>query len=146
MNDIDALIKAARKQRLEEEADDRILEVKRVLGEPLDDPYCRHCKGPARIVGHSEDCALRRINPQLIIQAKDGRGNRPFSPRISDFRKTHLQALQELFLQVLVLCREAGLVKLGHVALDGTRMKANASKHKAMSFDRMTKRRVPIRT
>ena len=56
---------------------------------------------------------------------------------ISDFRKRHLQALGALFVQVLTLCRQAGLVKLGHVALDGTRIKANASKHKAMSYGRM---------
>jgi transposase len=56
---------------------------------------------------------------------------------ISDFRKIHLQALSGLFLQVLGLCREAGLVKLGHVSLDGTKIKANASRHKAMSYGRM---------
>ena len=56
---------------------------------------------------------------------------------ISQFRKRHLQALGGLFQQVLVLCRKAGLVSLGHVALDGTKIKANASKHKAMSYDRM---------
>jgi hypothetical protein len=56
---------------------------------------------------------------------------------ISDFRKRHLAALSGLFVQVLSLCRAAGLVKLGHVALDGTRIKANASKHKAMSYARM---------
>jgi transposase len=56
---------------------------------------------------------------------------------ISDFRKIHLKALSGLFLQVLGLCREAGLVKLGHVALDGTKVKANASRHKAMSYGRM---------
>lgn len=58
---------------------------------------------------------------------------------ISDFRKRHLAALEELFVQVLRLCQEAGLVKLGHVALDGTKVKANASKHKAMSYGRMKK-------
>jgi transposase len=58
---------------------------------------------------------------------------------ISDFRKRHLAALEELFVQVLRLCQEAGLVKLGHVALDGTKLKANASKHKAMSYQRMKK-------
>ena len=58
---------------------------------------------------------------------------------ISDFRKRHLAALGELFVQVLRLCQEAGLVKLGHVALDGTKVKANASKHKAMSYQRMKK-------
>jgi transposase len=58
---------------------------------------------------------------------------------ISDFRKRHMAALKELFVQVLRLCQEAGLVKLGHVALDGTKVKANASKHKAMSYGRMKK-------
>ncbi len=59
---------------------------------------------------------------------------------ISDFRKRHLKPLAALFLQVLRLCEQAGLVKLGHVALDGTKIKANASKHKAMSYERMEKR------
>jgi transposase len=59
---------------------------------------------------------------------------------ISDFRKRHLNALRELFGQILQLCEQAGLVKLGHVALDGTKIKANASKHKAMSYERMEKR------
>lgn len=56
---------------------------------------------------------------------------------ISDFRKRHLRALQDLFVQVLALCSEAGLVRLGHVALDGTKIAANASRHKAMSYGRM---------
>lgn len=56
---------------------------------------------------------------------------------ISDFRKRHLAALKGLFVQVLRLCQKAGLVKLGHVSLDGTKIKANASKHKAMSYARM---------
>ena len=59
---------------------------------------------------------------------------------ISDFRGRHLKALGELFKQILQLCEKAGLVKLGHVALDGTKIKANASKHKAMSYERMEKR------
>ncbi|MBU6434113.1 MAG: IS1182 family transposase [Nitrospirae bacterium] len=58
---------------------------------------------------------------------------------ISDFRKQHLAALRGLFVQVLRLCQQAGLVKLGHIALDGTKLKANASKHKAMSYERMVK-------
>jgi transposase len=57
---------------------------------------------------------------------------------VSDFRKRHLTALSGLFVQVLELCRKAGLASLGHVALDGTKIKANASKHKAMSYGRMT--------
>jgi transposase len=56
---------------------------------------------------------------------------------INEFRRRHLKALGNLFVQVLRLCRRAGLVKLGHVALDGTKIKANASKHKAMSYARM---------
>jgi transposase len=63
--------------------------------------------------------------------------SRPDFRTISDFRKRHLKALAGLFQQVLALCRKAGLVKLGHVALDGTKIKANASKHKAMSYKRM---------
>ena len=63
--------------------------------------------------------------------------NRPDFRTVSDFRKRHLPALQGLFVQVLKLCQQAGLVKLGHVALDGTKVKANASKHKAMSYERM---------
>ena len=59
--------------------------------------------------------------------------NTPDLRTISDFRKDHLAALSGLFLQVLELCRQAGLVKLGHVALDGTKVRANASKHQAMS-------------
>jgi transposase len=61
----------------------------------------------------------------------------PDHDTIAAFRKRHLGALAGLFVQVLQLCQKAGLVKLGHVAIDGTKMKANASKHKAMSYERM---------
>lgn len=61
----------------------------------------------------------------------------PDHDSIANFRKQHLGALGELFFQALLLCDAAGLVKLGHVALDGTKFKANASKHKAMSYKRM---------
>jgi transposase len=63
---------------------------------------------------------------------------------ISDFRKRHLVELAGLFVQVLKLAEAAGLVKLGHVALDGTKIKANASKHKAMSYERMKKREAEL--
>ena len=63
--------------------------------------------------------------------------NTPDFRTISDFRKDHLGALSGLFLQVLAFCQRAGLVKLGHVALDGTKVRANASRHKAMSYRRM---------
>jgi transposase len=64
---------------------------------------------------------------------------------ISEFRKRHLEALSGLFVQVLQLAETAGLVKLGHVALDGTKIKANASKHKAMSYERMQKREAELK-
>ena len=57
--------------------------------------------------------------------------------RISEFRRRNLDALSELFVQILRLCQKAGMVSLGHVALDGTKVQANASKHKAMSHERM---------
>jgi transposase len=64
----------------------------------------------------------------------------PDHDTIAQFRKRHLKALSKLFVQVLKLCQRAGLVKLGHVALDGTKVRANASKHKAMSYGRMVKK------
>ena len=64
-------------------------------------------------------------------------GNQPDHRTINEFRRRHLDVLAGLFVQVLLLCREAGLAKLGHVAIDGTKVKANASKHKAMSYARM---------
>lgn len=119
---------------------------------------------------------------ERAIQAKDARGERPYSPRmmttlllygyavgvfssrkierathedvafrvlaagehphfttVNEFRGRHRQALAGLFQQLLEECLSAGLVTLGHVAIDGTKMKANASKHKAMSFERMNK-------
>jgi len=64
-------------------------------------------------------------------------GNQPDFRTISDFRKLHLKALEELFQQMLRLTLETGTMKLGRVALDGSKVKANASKHKAMSYGRM---------
>jgi transposase len=64
-------------------------------------------------------------------------GNQPDFRTISDFRKLHLKALEELFQQMLRLTLETGTMKLGRVALDGSKFKANASKHKAMSYGRM---------
>ena len=64
-------------------------------------------------------------------------GNEPDFRTLSDFRKIHLKALEELFQQVLRLVLEVGALKLGRVALDGSKVKANASKHKAMSYGRM---------
>ena len=70
--------------------------------------------------------------------------NTPDFRTISDFRKDHLAALSGLFLQVLVFCQRAGLVQLGHVALDGTKVRANASKHKAMSYKRMKEKEAQL--
>jgi len=70
----------------------------------------------------------------------------PDHDTIAAFRERHLAALKGLFLQVLKLCEKAGLVQLGHVALDGTKVKANASKHKAMSYDHMCKREQELAT
>ena len=71
--------------------------------------------------------------------------NQPDFRTISDFRKIHLEALEQLFQQVLRLALEAGALRLGRVALDGTKMKANASKHKAMSWGRMKQAEKQIR-
>jgi transposase len=138
------------------------------------------------VLAFVEKLDLRAI--ERTLQAKDHRGERPYSPElmttlllyayatgvyssrriaraciedvafrvlageeqphfttINQFRATHREALAGLFVQVLLACQSAGLVKLGHVAIDGTKMKANASKHKAMSYDRMQKDEVRLR-
>jgi transposase len=69
----------------------------------------------------------------------------PDHDTIASFRKRHLEALAGLFVQALRLCQKAGLVKLGHVAIDGSKIKANASKHKAMSYERMNETEVRLR-
>ena len=71
-------------------------------------------------------------------------GAHPDHKTISEFRRRHLAALEALFLESLVLCQGAGLVKLGRVALDGTKLKADASKHKAMSYGRMDERKAAL--
>jgi transposase len=72
-------------------------------------------------------------------------GNEPDFRTIADFRKTHLPALQGFFEQVLRLARELGAPRIGRVALDGSKVKANASKHKAMSYDRLPVKRRQLR-
>jgi hypothetical protein len=84
---------------------------------------------------------LAIVSPARLIVAPDARDFRT----IADFRKRHLPPLGRLFLQVLKLAEKAGLAKLGHVALDGTKIKANASKHKAMSYERMKTRETELR-
>ena len=82
---------------------------------------------------------IERVDFMLIVA-----GDPPDFRTISDFRKRHLAALAGLFVQVLRLAETAGLVKLGHVALDGTKIKANASKHKAMSYEGMKRREAEL--
>jgi transposase len=90
--------------------------------------YCRGVASSRRIERATyEDVAFRYL-------AAD---QHPDHDTIAAFRQEQLAPLSQLFVQVLQLCQRAGLVKLGHVALDGTKIKANASKHKAMSYERM---------
>jgi len=82
----------------------------------------------------------RRIQKRLVEDVAFrvlAAGNEPDFRTISDFRKLHLKALEELFQQMLRLTLETGMMKLGRVALDGSKVKGNASKHKAMSYGRM---------
>jgi len=72
-------------------------------------------------------------------------GNQPNFRTISDFRKIHLKTLEGLFEQVLKIALEAGAMKVGRVAVDGTKVKANASKHKAMSYDRMKEKEAQLK-
>ena len=72
-------------------------------------------------------------------------GNQPDFRTIADFRKRHLAALQGFFEQVLDVARDLGTLRVGRVALDGSKVKANASKHKAMSYGRMKEKRKQLR-
>jgi len=92
--------------------------------------YCRGIFSSRKIMQACQE----RISFKVIVG-----DDIPNFRTISDFRKLHLKELQQLFVQVLQLCQEAGLVKLGHIALDGTKIKANASRHKAMSYGRILK-------
>ena len=97
--------------------------------------YCAGVASSRRIAQRlHEDIAFR------VLAAN----NTPDFRTISDFRKDNLAALSGLFLQVLALCQQAGLVRLGHVALDGTKVRANASKHKAMSYKRMKEKEAQL--
>jgi transposase len=78
----------------------------------------------------------RRLHEDLAFRLL-GAGNFPKHRTIREFRALHLLELSDLFVQVVKLAREMGLVKLGTVAIDGTKIKANASRHKAMSYERM---------
>jgi len=84
--------------------------------------------------------AIERTDFMMIVA-----GDPPDFRTVSEFRRRHLRALQGLFVQVLQLAEAAGLVNLGHVALDGTKIKANASKHKAMSYAHMKRREAELK-
>jgi transposase len=92
--------------------------------------YCRGIRSSRKL---EQSCEER-----VDFMAVTGRA-KPDHTRISEFRRRHRAALQGLFAQVVTLCREAGLVALGHVSVDGTKVQANASKHAAMSYGRMKK-------
>ena len=91
----------------------------------------------AYCVGRTSSRRLERATYEEVPFRVLAADQHPDHDTIAAFRRRHLPALGGLFLQVLRLCQEAGLVQLGHVALDGTKVKANASKHKAMSYARL---------
>jgi transposase len=84
---------------------------------------------------------LREDIPFKVLAA----GNEPDFRTISDFRKIHIETLQGLFEQVLAMALECGAIKLGRVSLDGTKLKANAGKHKAMSYGRMKEKQQQLK-
>jgi len=90
--------------------------------------YCQGIYASRRIA----KACLERIDFMVLTARQE-----PDFRTIAGFRLRHLESLKGLFGQVLGLCRQAGLVKLGHVALDGTKIRANASKNKSMSYGRM---------
>ena len=91
--------------------------------------------GPTRATWTDFQAALYEDLAFRVLTANQ----QPDHSRISEFRRRNLEALSDLFVQILRLCQEARMVSLGHVALDGTKVQANASKHKAMSHERMLK-------
>jgi transposase len=92
--------------------------------------------------------ASRRIEKRLVEDVGFrmlAAGNTPNFRTLSDFRKLHRNAVQGVFEQVLRLALKAGAMKLGRVAIDGSKVKANASKHKAMSYGRMKDKELELR-
>ena len=98
--------------------------------------YCHGITSSRKLEQHIKDSIGFRV---LTV------GDTPGYRAIAEFRRRHLDILQGLFEQVLDICDRAGLVTLEHVAVDSTKMKANASKHKAMSYERMKERRAEIK-
>jgi transposase len=93
----------------------------------------------AYCVGIASSRKIEKATHELIPFRVLTADQHPDHDTIAEFRCRHLEALAALFIQVLRLCQKAGLVKIGHVSLDGTKVRANASKHKAMSYTRMEK-------
>ena len=88
-------------------------------------------------VGEFSSRKIERATHEDVAFRVIAAGEHPHFTTINEFRLRHREAFADLFQQLLRECMSAGLVKLGHVAIDGTKMKANASKHKAMSYERM---------
>src|SRR5436190_10549593 len=99
-----------------------------------------YCRGV-----YSSRAIARACEERVDFMAVTGRETPDFRT-IAAFRRRHLRALRGVFVEVVRLCREAGLASLGHVALDGTKVKANASKHKAMSYERMREQERKLKT
>jgi transposase len=116
-----------------------------VLGQPPFDPRLMTA---LLLHGYASGLYSSRRIAKAAVERADfmmiAAGDPPDFRTVSEFRKRHLTALAALFVQVLKLAEKAGLVKLGHVALDGTKIKANASKHKAMSYQHMKKREAEL--
>src|SRR4051794_7326176 len=116
------------------------------LGQPPFDPWMMTAlllHGYASGVYSSRRIAkasVERADFMMIVA-----GDPPDFRTISEYRRRHLKALSRLFVQVLRLAEKGGLGKLGHVALDGTKVKANASRHKAMSYERMKRREAELK-
>lgn len=112
-------------------------------------PYNPRMMTKVLLYGHCTGVfSSRRIQTALIDEVPFrvlAAGNQPDFRTISDFRNIHHKALQDLFQQVLRMALEAGAMKLGRVALDGSKVKANASKHKAMSYGRMKEKEDQLR-
>jgi transposase len=108
---------------------------------------------PALMVGLLVYGAMRRTYSSRKLAELCGRdvacmylagGAKPDYHTIGEFRQRFSEELKGIFVQVLVLCAEAGMVRLGHVSLDGTKLRANASKHKAMSYARMVEKEAAL--
>lgn len=98
--------------------------------------YCTGVFSSRKIAARSETDAAFRV----IVG-----GTIPDFRTISEFRRRHLEQFKHLFVEVLKLCQAAGLLKVGRVSLDGTKVKANASRHKAMSYERMTSEEIRLK-